>query len=46
MKTENPEMGDLFRNKNRNCAFAVWEGNGGDRGGRKSISEWIKLVKK
>ncbi len=46
LKTENPEIGVLFRNKNRKCAFAVWEGNGGDRGGRKSISEWIKLVKK
>lgn len=46
LKTENPEIGDLFPNKERNCAFAVWEGSGGDRGGRKSISEWIKLVKK
>ncbi len=25
------------------CAFAVWNGSNGDRGGRKSISEWVVL---
>lgn len=25
------------------CAFAIWNGSTGDRGGRKSISEWVKL---
>jgi len=46
LKSENPEVGDLFSATERNCAFAVWEGTGKDRGGRKSISEWVKLVKK
>ncbi|MFQ5953348.1 MAG: ethylbenzene dehydrogenase-related protein [Candidatus Omnitrophota bacterium] len=27
----------------RLCAFAVWEGESGDRGGRKSISNWAEL---
>jgi DMSO reductase family type II enzyme heme b subunit len=25
-------------------AFAVWNGSKGDRGGRKSISDWVDLV--
>ncbi len=25
------------------CAFAVWNGATGDRGGRKSISGWVEL---
>lgn len=25
------------------CAFAVWNGSDGDRGGRKSISNWVEL---
>ncbi|MAG14224.1 MAG: hypothetical protein CMN78_06480 [Spirochaetales bacterium] len=25
------------------CAFAVWNGSSGDRGGRKSISNWVEL---
>lgn len=25
------------------CAFAVWDGENGDRGGRKSISDWVEL---
>ncbi|HEB36236.1 MAG TPA: hypothetical protein ENI18_10400, partial [Candidatus Aminicenantes bacterium] len=25
------------------CAFAVWNGATGDRGGRKSISDWVEL---
>lgn len=25
------------------CAFAVWNGETGDRGGRKSISDWVEL---
>ncbi len=28
----------------RLCAFAVWDGQRGDRGGRKSISDWIELA--
>ena len=29
--------------KNVSCAFAVWNGADGDRGGRKSISDWVEL---
>ena len=29
--------------KNVSCAFAVWNGANGDRGGRKSISDWVEL---
>jgi len=46
LKAANPDVGDLFSTTERTCAFAVWEGTGKDRGGRKSISEWVKLVKK
>jgi len=28
----------------RLCAFAVWEGEKGDRGGRKSISDWVEVI--
>lgn len=28
----------------RLCAFAVWNGSKGDRGGRKSISDWVELI--
>lgn len=28
----------------RLCAFAAWNGAKGDRGGRKSISDWVELV--
>lgn len=27
----------------RLCAFAVWNGEKGDRGGRKSVSDWVEL---
>lgn len=38
------EVDAIFnRGKKRLCAFAVWEGESGDRGGRKSISDWIEL---
>lgn len=29
--------------KNKLCAFSVWNGASGDRGGRKSISDWVEL---
>ena len=39
-----PELDATFnRGKKRLCAFAVWEGETGDRGGRKSISDWVEL---
>lgn len=30
--------------KKQLCAFAVWNGSKGDRGGRKSISDWVELT--
>ncbi len=37
----------FIRESARLCAFAVWNGSNGDRGGRKSISDWVLLeVKK
>ena len=32
-----------FNIPKRLCAFAVWNGAKGDRGGRKSISDWVEL---
>lgn len=32
-----------FKQPKRWCAFAVWNGARGDRGGRKSISDWVEL---
>ena len=32
-----------LRGPKRLCAFAVWNGAKGDRGGRKSISDWVEL---
>lgn len=29
--------------KKQYCAFAVWNGSKGDRGGKKSISDWVEL---
>ncbi|MFA4842783.1 MAG: ethylbenzene dehydrogenase-related protein [Candidatus Omnitrophota bacterium] len=34
----------FVQGKKRLCAFAVWNGEKGDRGGRKSISDWVELV--
>lgn len=40
----NPEIDAEFRpGESRFCAFGVWNGETGDRGGRKSISEWVEL---
>lgn len=33
----------FVQGKKRLCAFAVWNGEKGDRGGRKSISDWVEL---
>ena len=39
-----PEVDAAFDSvKSRYCAFGVWNGETGDRGGRKSISEWFEL---
>lgn len=33
-----------FPQRGKLCAFAVWNGSKGDRGGRKSISNWAELA--
>ncbi len=39
-----PEVDTIFEfRKKRLSAFAVWNGAKGDRGGRKSISDWVEL---
>lgn len=38
-----PELDAGFAYVKRLCAFAVWNGDKGDRGGRKSISDWVEL---
>ncbi|MCQ9206883.1 MAG: ethylbenzene dehydrogenase-related protein [Omnitrophica bacterium] len=39
-----PELDAIFEpSGKRLCAFAVWDGENGDRGGRKSISDWVEL---
>lgn len=38
-----PELDAAFASPKRLCAFAVWNGEKGDRGGRKSISDWVEL---
>lgn len=44
LKSVDPELDAIFNiGKNRLCAFAVWNGENGDRGGRKSISDWVEL---
>lgn len=30
--------------KKKLCAFGIWNGANGDRGGRKSISDWVELI--
>lgn len=39
-----PEFDAVFNPGKRLCAFAVWNGERGDRGGRKSISDWVELI--
>jgi len=45
LKAVDPEIDAEFKygEKQKLCAFAVWNGSGGDRGGRKSISDWVEL---
>ena len=43
LQTEDPEADAQFDNQLSLCAFAVWNGSKGDRGGRKSISDWVEL---
>lgn len=37
------ESSAQFKEDNNLCAFAVWDGSHGDRGGRKSITNWVEL---
>lgn len=44
LKAVAPEEDAVFELKTKQlCAFAVWNGAKGDRGGRKSISDWVEL---
>lgn len=44
LKVIDPEIDAVFKAKGKRlCAFAVWNGEQGDRGGRKSISDWVEL---
>ena len=43
-RAPDPELDAVFElAEKRLCAFAVWDGKNGDRGGRKSISDWVEL---
>ena len=43
LKSDAPEIDAQFVPGKILCAFAVWDGSKGDRGGRKSISDWVEL---
>lgn len=43
LKAVSPEEDASFNRGGKWCAFAVWDGARGDRGGRKSISDWVEL---
>lgn len=43
IKAIDTEQDAAFDAAKRLCAFAVWNGSKGDRGGRKSISDWVEL---
>lgn len=44
LKAVDPEIDAVFNlGTKRLCAFAVWNGGQGDRGARKSISDWVEL---
>jgi hypothetical protein len=44
LEAPDPEVDAGFDLKERVAAFAVWNGSKGDRGGRKSITDWVDLV--
>lgn len=44
LTTVNPEDGANFNAGKKLSALAVWNGAKGDRGGRKSISDWVELL--
>ena len=43
LNTADTDVDAKFNIPKRLCAFAVWNGAKGDRGGRKSISDWVEL---
>lgn len=43
LKAADAEVDIKFSKSNKLCAFAVWDGSHRDRGGRKSISNWVQL---
>lgn len=45
LKSVAPEQDAVFTSEDqRFIAFAVWSGGKGDRGGRKSISDWVQVM--
>lgn len=43
LTSKDAEVNAAFDSGKRLCSFAVWDGSHGDRGGRKSISNWVEL---
>jgi DMSO reductase family type II enzyme heme b subunit len=43
LEVSDQEVDAGFNPRDRFCAVAVWDGSKGDRGGRKSISDWVEL---
>lgn len=43
MASGDNESAKMSPGKKHLCAFGVWNGSNGDRGGRKSISDWVEL---
>lgn len=43
LKAVDPQDDAIFNSGKRLCAFAVWNGSKAERGGRKSISDWVEL---
>ncbi|MEK6728108.1 MAG: ethylbenzene dehydrogenase-related protein [Candidatus Omnitrophota bacterium] len=44
LKAVDAQNDAIFNSGKRLCAFAVWNGSKGERGGRKSISDWVELL--
>ena len=43
LKAVDSDNGISFASRKRLSALAIWDGSKGDRGGRKSISDWLEL---
>ncbi len=44
LKSEDPDDVDLVASKTVPVAFAIWNGEQGDRNGRKMVSNWYQLI--